>query len=618
MRTRTTSSRTTRRKAAPPPPPPPPAEPAGDAHVALATKYARDVISGAVPACRFVKAACKRQLRDLEKFAGPDSKFYFDEKQAGRACRFIELLPHVKGPKAKDNQKIKLEPWQAFVVTTLFGWRRRDTNGRRFKRSYLEVPRGNAKSTLSSAIGLYCTGSDGEAGAEVYSAATTRDQAKIVFGDAQAMLRKERAFAEKLGLIVNQHLIFQTRSNSKFEALSREAGTMDGKNVHLAIIDELHAHKTREVYDVIETASAKRLSSLIWVITTAGSDVSGICYELRTFCVKLLDGVVEDDSQFAIIYTVDEGDDWTDPVVWRKANPNWDVSVIPEVFTDLAKKAMQIPSAQNNFKTKHLNIWVSADVAWMSDRAWDACADASLDEEQFKQDVCYGGLDLASKTDMAGFFRLYEREQEKAHDPTCLRRTEGGEFAACTCGCEGVMEKHYYGFLTSYLPEAALTDGRNASYAGWEVEGWIKTTPGDVLDFSVVKQDLLEWRDACPGLREVGYDPWQATQLAQECVAEGIQMVEVRATVQNFSAPMKEWDALVRSGRFHHNGNPVLRWMISNVVCHYDAKENVYPRKQKPENKIDGVVAGIMAESRALVYVDDVTPYTPTRGFLTL
>lgn len=570
------------------------------------------MIEGRIDACLYVKQACARQLADLKRFA--DHPLYFwDPNAAGRVCRFIELLPHVKGPKAAKHELIRLEGWQAFVLTTVFGWRRKDTGGRRFRRAYIEVPRGNAKSTLTSAVGLYGLTSDGEEGAEVYSAATTRDQAKIVQGDAQQMMRKRPDFAARLGVVVNQYALVVPRTNSKFEALTREHGTMDGKNVHLGLIDELHAHKDRGVYDVIETATAKRHASLIWVITTAGSDTSGICYEVRSYVLKVLAGVVDDESQFGAIWTLDEDDDWTDPKVWVKANPNWGVSVMPDVYAQLAKKAMSVASAQNNFKTKHLNLWVNADIAWMEMRAWDRCADPDLDEADFADAALYDGLDLATKTDIASKAKVYVRFQPK-FVPGCPQHSVPG--AACdTCyPTIGEVEPHFYLFVKHFLPEAAVIDGRNASYSGWAEEGWIHTTPGDVLDFGVVKQSVVEDQDTA-NLREVAYDPWQATQMAQELQDQhGVVMVELRPTVANFSPPMKELEALTFQRRLHHQGDPVLRWMVSNTVCHTDAKDNIYPRKEVSANKIDGVVASLMALNRAMLGDD---PYA-TRGFRTL
>ncbi|MCL6471174.1 MAG: terminase large subunit, partial [Ralstonia sp.] len=444
---------------------------------------------------------------------------------------------------------------------------------RGFRGSYIEVPRGNAKSTLSSAVGLYMLAADGEGGAEVYSLATTRDQARIVFGDAQMMARRSGGFRSRFGVAVGAHNMHVLASGSKFEALSAEGSTLDGLNIHFGCVDELHAHKTRTVYDVVETGTGKRNNSLLWVITTAGSNRAGICYEIRTFVTKLLEGVFADDSQFGIVYGLDDGDDWTTEEALAKANPNWGISVQPDVLVPLQAKAMQLPSAVNNFKTKHLNEWVNADTAWMDMRAWDRCADAALDLDTFAGQPCWIGLDLASKTDIAALMLLFAHPE-----------IEGG-FAV---------------FGRYYLPEDTVMATANSQYAGWMRNGRLTVTPGNVIDFGWIEADLIEMSSRFQ-VQGMAFDPFQATQLSTRMLAEGLPMIEVRPTVLNFSEPMKALEALVLQRRLIHDGDPVLGWMASNVVAHLDAKDNIYPRKERPENKIDGIVALIMSLSRALV-----------------
>lgn len=561
---------------------------ATSSYAMTARRYAEAVVAGNVPACRWVKLACQRQLNDLARFKGKSSPYRFNPKltdRSGRAfapadnlCSFIERLPHVKGPLAGES--ITLEPWQVFILTTVFGWVQADGR-RRFRRSYIEVPRGNAKSTLSSAVGLYMLAADGEGGAEVYSLATTRDQARIVFGDAQTMARRSAGFRSRFGVAVGAHNMNVLASGSKFEALSAEGSTLDGLNIHFGCVDELHAHKTRTVYDVVETGTGKRNNSLLWVITTAGSNRAGICYEIRTFVTKLLEGVFEDDSQFGIVYGLDDGDDWTTEEALIKANPNWGISVQPEVLVPLQAKAMQLPSAVNNFKTKHLNEWVNADTAWMDMRAWDRCSDAALDLDTFAGQPCWIGLDLASKTDIAALTLLFAHPE-----------IEGG----------------YAIFGRYYLPEDTVMATSNSQYAGWMRNGRLTVTPGNVIDFGWIEADLIEMSSRFQ-VQGVAFDPFQATQLSTRMLAEGLPMIEVRPTVLNFSEPMKALEALVLQRRLIHDGDPVLGWMASNVVAHLDAKDNIYPRKERPENKIDGIVALIMALSRALV--GDGTPKMP-------
>lgn len=543
-------------------------------HVAIANGYIDDVLSDRTPACKWVKLACERQKADLER---ADFQWRFDADRASHVCRFVELLPHVKGEWARNRGTIVLSPWQCFVLTTVFGWID-DAGRRRFKKCYTEIPRKNAKSTLSSGVGLYLLTADNEPGAEVYSAATTRDQAKIVWGDARAMTAASPLFRRRFGVDTGAHSIFVTGANASFKPLSRDqGGNLDGLNLHGGIVDEFHGHKDRAIWDVLVTAMGARTQPLLWAITTAGFDRSGICYEERSYVTKILDRVIDDEEYFGIVYTIDDADDWADPESWRKANPNWGVSVRPEAIEREARKAMQMASAQNNFLTKHLNVWVNADTAWMDMRAWDACADTSLSLEDFAGSDCILGLDLASKIDIADKIRLFERE--------------------------GI----YYLFAEHYLPERAVDVSSNSQYEGWRREGWLTVTEGEVTDYDVIEDGI---REDCSrfSVREVAFDPFQATQLAGHLLAEGVPMVEMRPTVLNFSEPMKQFEALVLSGKLRHCGDPVLTWMVSNVVCHRDAKDNIYPRKERPEMKIDGVVAAIMALGRAMVRGDSSAP----------
>lgn len=546
-------------------------------HVGLANEYIEGVLSGKILACEFVKLACARQKRDLVALKG----YRFDPILAGRVCRFIENLPHIKGELAGQN--IRLEPWQCFILTTTYGWVRdggAQDGKRRFRRAYTEVPRGNGKSALLSGLTLYALGADGEGGAEVYSAATTREQAKIVFRDSQSMIRMRAALMRSLHLSVEAHSISNRKTSGLYRALSSKSNSLDGLNLHFGCLDELHAHKTREIYDVLETALGKRVQSMLFAITTAGSNRSGICYEVRDYVAKILKNTVKDESVFGVIYTIDDGDQWSDESSWIKANPNWGVSVQPDVIGQLAAKAMQMPSAVNNFLTKHLDVWVSSDIAWMDMRLWDASANTSLDEDDFTGEECVVALDLASKVDMAARVKVF-------------RRYIGGV-------------ANYYLFGKYYLPEQAIADQRNSQYAGWEISGLLHITQGDVIDFDVI-QDDIKAEASIYQVRDVAYDPFQATQLSNNLAKDGFNMVEVRPTVLNFSEPMKEIDALIRQKRLHHNGDPVLAWMVSNVVCHTDAKDNIYPRKERPKNKIDGVVALIMCIARWTVGEDEVS-----------
>jgi len=535
--------------------------------VAISNRYVDDVLSGKIPACIYVRQACARQREDL---LNEDFKYHFDPVAASRICKFIELLPHIKGKWAREGRLIELEPWQVFILSTVFGWV--DGAGlRRFKVAYTEIPRKNAKSTISSGVALYLLAADGESGAEVYSAATTRDQARITWSDSKRMVEKSPGLRSRFGVQTSAHSIFVESESSSFKALSRDqGGNLDGQNVHGGIIDELHAHKTRDVFDVIETGTGARDQSLLWLITTAGFNRAGICYEQRSYLLKILSGAHVDEEYFGLVYTVDDGDDWTDEASWEKANPNWGKSVNPDDIRRKARKAMKMASAQNNFLTKHLNQWVNADTAWMDMRAWESCGDRGLDISEFYGRPCYLALDLASKTDIADLAILFPLDA-------------GG----------------YAEFHRHYLPEEAVENGRNSQYQGWEIDGHLTTTPGSTTDQATIEADV-RMMAAQFDVKMVGYDPWQAHYLASRLSGDGLPMVEVRQTVANMSEPMKELEALVLNDQWRHNQDPVQSWMLSNVVAHTDAKDNIYPRKEFPENKIDGVVATIMALGAAM------------------
>lgn len=555
----------------------------------IARRYAEDVVSGAIAACKWVVLACQRQLKDLERQGTPDFPYVYEPKRGARVCRFIELLPHIKGKWA--GTPIHLEAWQVFILMTVFSWVGAPGTARaelrRFRTTYEEVPRKNAKSTKTSGVGVCMTVLDGEGGAECYSAATTRDQAKIVWSDARQMVLRSPGFRNRFGVQVGAHSITVPGSASKFVPLSSEDGTLDGLNIHFAAVDELHAHKTRGLYDVLETATGARTQSLLWNITTAGSNRAGICYELRTYATKVLEGVTQDETFFAIIYTIDEGDDPFAPATWAKANPNYGVSVMPDDIARLAQKAKETPAALNNFLTKRLNVWVNADTAWMQAGAWDKCKDDTLALEQFAGERCYVGCDLASKIDLASLGYVFPRDVDG--------------------------ETHYYLFTRNYLPEDAAEGSANSQYSGWVHEKRIITTPGNVIDFNRIQEDLRADKSRFE-IAALAYDPFQATKFATELLEEGFPMVEVGQTVKNLSEPMKEFEALVRAGRIHHNGDPLLAWCISNVVCHVDVKENIYPRKAQPQNKIDPVVALLTAFNRVLLEPAPAVSVYETRG----
>lgn len=540
-------------------------------HVDAALAYARAVVAGDVPACKWTRLACQRQLNDLERESGNGWPWRFDAERAARPCEFVELLPHIKGKWAREGRLIELEPWQCFIITTVFGWVHAETGLRRYREGYVEVPRKNAKSTLSSGLALYMLTADGEHGAEVYSAATTRDQARIVFDDAKAMAQRTPDLRTWLGVAILQHSITVAYTSSKFAPLAAEGSTLDGLNVHFAVIDELHAHKTRAVYDVIDTARGAREQSLLWNITTAGTDRSGICYERRTHVTKVLEGVIEDPAMFGVIYTIDDGDDPFQPSSWAKANPNWGKSVLRDDMEASARKAEAMPSALNNFLTKRLNVWVSGESPWMDMRAWDRCADVSLQQlDRFHGAKAWIGLDLAQKKDFAALAIVFDVD---------------GVWHVCT---------------RLYLNELAIQESGNAHLSGWARQGYVQVTDGDITDFDVVAEDL---RGLCRNfdVQEIAFDPALSMYFAGKLIEEGLPLVEIAQRAMFFTPPLIQVENLVLEKKLRHDGNPVMTWMVSNLVVKVSKfNELRQPTKERPENKIDGPIAMLMALGRAL------------------
>jgi len=542
---------------------------------ARAREYAERIANGAVAAGALTIAACRRHVDDLACAAAgaADFPFRFDEAAANRVCGFVEMFPHIKGAWAKTRTTLRLEDWQCFVLCVPFGWLEAGTGHRRFRSCYIEVPRKNAKTTLSAPVALYMLTADGEQGAELVAAATKKDQASIVFKIAQSMARKSEAFRTEFGVLVRAHSLLCLETESTFNAIDSKGSTQDGANLHFSLNDELHAWKGRDLYAVLETAMGSRAQPMMWNITTAGADQSGVCYEQRGYVEKILKGVVKDERTFGIVYTIDAGDDIYAEATWRKANPNYGVSVLAHDMNALAWKARNNPKSRADFRMKRLNVWINAASAFFDIDAWNRCANPELRRRSFADEEAIVSLDLASKRDVNAKIRLF---------PPAGARPK-------------------WALLTDFwLPRAAVRDGANASYRGWEEEGWLHVTEGDVVDYEAIKESVLDGDAKAHVIRTIAYDPHQAMHLIRLFMDANLPCLEMRPTVLNFSEPMKEFDALLASDMIEHDGNPVMAWMMSNVVAVRDRKDNVYPRKERDENKIDGPVAAIAAFAVAL------------------
>lgn len=563
-------------------------------YTSIAERYARQVVAGEIPACKWTRLACQRHLDDLER-AAVGWEYEFNTAKADRACRFIELLPHTKGKWAARGQATELEPWQVFIVCLIFGWVKVLSQTRRFTTAILVVSRKNGKSHLAAGIGLYAFAADDEYGAEVYSGATSEKQAMEVFRPAYKMIETSPELAMVLGVgaPATKKLSIAV-DGSRFEPVVKRPG--DGASPHVAIADEYHEHPDDGLVDTFKTGMGAREQPLMFVITTAGTNLAGPCKLLQGDLEKILEGAMPGDDTFGIVYSIDEDDDWTTEIALEKANPNIGVSVSREFLKAEQKAAILKPRKQGIFQTKHLCVWVGATSAYFDLRKWKQLGDPELKPEDFIGLPCVIALDLSSRRDFTarciGFKKLGPSGQE-----------------------------HYYLFPRLYLPEARALDPDKQHLQGWLRDGAFIVTPGDTIDFSVVTRETIADARTYQA-REIAHDPWNADQLVQLVNEEtGAEPVMIKQNVQELSAPTKELDALIAEERVHHDGNPAMNWMVGNVTAIEDRNENVFPQKEKgrEENKIDGAMAAIMCIARLMrMSADDGVSVYESRGILVL
>lgn len=524
----------------------------------------------------------ERMERDRERL--PLLGYWFDEEDADRVVAFFETyLRHHKGEWA--GHLFVLEPWQKEILREAFGWKRPDGT-RRYRTVWIEVARKNGKTEMGAGIGDFMLVFDQEPGAEVYSSATKRDQAKILFDAAKAMVQQ----SPELKRYIKAHRANMSCQalGSKFEPLSADGDKLDGLNAHCNLIDEVHAHKDRLVYDVLVTSMGARRQPMTVIITTAGTyDPEQIGWQLHDKAVKVLEGVVEDESFFAYIAAADKDDDWKDPATWEKANPNLGVSVKYSYMEEMCGKAQTEPSFLNTFLRLHLNIWTQQVTRWISPDDWKKCARKRLSLELFRDRPCFGGLDLSTTQDITAFALVFPPYREK---------------------------RDWAVFPWFWVPEHQTTEKVKKGlepYDVWVRGGHLHETPGNVVDYEFIKATVLglakEYR-----VREIAYDPWNATQTAVDLENKGCTMVEVRQGYASMSEPSKEFERLVVSGQLQHGDHPVLNWMANNVAVASDPAGNIKPNKDPKKGsvgKIDGVVATINAISRAMVFVKGESVY---------
>jgi phage terminase large subunit-like protein len=531
-------------------------------NVFSAVQYSIDVVEGEILNSKYVIGACKRFLKDLELSNDPSSKYIFDVEYVERYLRLVQLFEHSIGIWPTKN--IEYQPWQKWVWAGALGFKHRgNTRVPKYRTIYLEVPRGCAKSTMASQCALFFLGLEKDrSGEKIAVFATKSDQARIILDGSRSMARKAEAYLKASGVEVLAHKLVDRGTDSEMVAMSSDSKSMDGLNLRIAFCDELH-QMTRELFEVIISGQKKRNDSLTICCTTAGFSLEGVGYAQSQYAKKVALGDVLDETFYAVIYTIDEGDDIFIESTWRKANPNYGVSVDIVAFEATALKAKEVPSDLANFKVKSMNIWLSESNAFFNVAKWDECALPNLKLEDFTNKYCYSAIDLASKVDLTSFGFLF-REDGK-----------------------------YYFFDRSFIPEKTVEEARNALYDDCIGGGHLITTPGEAINYPKLEEDFLR---VLKPLRNhaTHYDPWNATAFAQSLENKSINMVEFRMNTANFSEAMKTLDALIREKKFFHNGSPLLRFCIGNVVAKPDAAGNVYPRKTHENLKIDPVITMLM------------------------
>ncbi len=497
--------------------------------------------------------------------------YYFDKRAAEDAELFFsELLVHTKGKWAREP--FELLDWERKIVRKVFGWKRSSDGTRRYRTLYIEVPRKNGKSTFSAGLALLLLFADGEHGAEVYSAAGDRYQAGIVYEMAREMVQLSPALRELSEPM--RRCIYVPDTFSRYEAISREAGTKFGINPHGIIIDELHVHKTRDLYDTLTTATGARRQPLTVIITTAGWDRTSICWEVHEEAMRIKKNPNIDPEFLPVLFGAEPEDDWTDPKTWRKANPSLGETISEEDIRKECKRAQRIPGRQNAFKRLHLNLWTEQANRWIDMEDWDACA-VEISLENLVHQSCYGAIDLSSTRDLASLGLVFPPRE---------------------------VDEKWVLIPRFYMPEDNVrrrVEDSGIPYDQWVEEGYIITTPGNVVDQEYIRKDI-EMLGQKITIKELAFDRWNATYLMTQLAEDGLTVVPFGQGFASMSGPSREFEKLVIGRQLEHDGNPVMGWNISNVAIKEDPAGNIKPDKSRSSEKIDGAVTGIMALGRAI------------------
>lgn len=537
------------------------------------TLYAERVLAGEIAAGPYVIWACERHFADLQR-----DDIYLDLEEVAVHLDFFKLLKHWKGK--WSGTAIELEMWQMFIQGSIFGWKRRLDGLRRFRESYVEIPRKNGKTTIGGGTGIYGLALDGEQGAEIYAVATKRDQAKILWTDAKMMISKSPALAKRINCYVSN--LSMPSTASKFEPLGRDSKTIDGLNTHMGLVDELHAWEDRLLWSQVEDSMGARAQPLIYVITTAGVNPESLCYEKHEHAINVLDPAMEeyyDDTLFVYIATVTDKDAFDDPLQWAMANPNLGVSKGLEYMEDQCRKAIQLPSRMVDFQVKHLNIWSHAAERWLDLARWKAAEDAALRLEDFAGQPCYLGLDLAEVNDMSALDILFPGDDG-------IWRS----FSIFWCPADDILER---------------SRADRVPYAQWAKAGHLRSTPGSATDFDFIEVEIRELVERFD-VQELLYDRWKSSSIVQNLMREEVvTCVPFGQGYQSQSPALKEIERRLLNGTLRNAPNPVLSWNAANAETIRDPALNIKLNKRSARKRIDGLsaksnaVGGAMLKNKA-------------------
>nr|DAK80603.1 MAG TPA: Terminase large subunit [Caudoviricetes sp.] len=538
--------------------------------MASVSRYRRSQRCGLFLCYKEVQILKKLKNYKPTKFKASDSKY--DKAAADYAVNFIECLCHTKGTWA--GKPFELIDWQEQIIRDIFGTLK--PNGyRQFNTAYVEIPKKMGKSELAAAVALLLTCGDGEERAEVYGCAADRQQATIVFDVAADMVRMCPALNKRVKILVSQKRIVYQPTNSFYQVLSAEAYSKHGFNIHGVVFDELHTQPNRKLFDVMTKGSGDaRMQPLYFLITTAGTDTNSICYETHQKAKDILEGRKIDPTFYPVIYGADETDDWTDPKVWKKANPSLGITVGIDKVKAACESAKQNPGEENSFRQLRLNQWVKQAVRWMPMEKWDNCS-FRVNEDNLEGRVCYGGLDLSSTTDITAFVLVFPPQDD---------------------------DDKYVILPYFWVPEDTL-DLRvrrdHVPYDVWERQGFLQTTEGNVVHYGYIEK-FIERLGERFNIREIAFDRWGAVQMVQNLENMGFTVVPFGQGFKDMSPPTKELMKLTLEEKLAHGGHPVLRWMMDNIYIRTDPAGNIKADKEKSTEKIDGAIATIMGLDRAI------------------